>query len=144
MNNIFKEIKIQIKDAMKSKDVVKRDILRLVVGQVQQSDDESDDAVIKVIKKIVKSNTETLAVLSERALHGESIKILEENNVLLKFVPQAMSEEEIKEFVKENNIDLSSAKNSGQAMGMLMKPLKASGKEVDATTVKKAVEELIK
>jgi len=142
--SIIQDIKSQIKEAMIAKDAVRRDILRLVIGQVQQSGDESDEAVIKIIKKIIKSNTETVEALESRDHVDvpEVLKLEDEIDFLEPYVPKAMSAEEIKAFISDNSIDLSSAKNDGQAMGMLMKPLKGTGREIDSVVVKSVIAEL--
>ena len=145
MSKIIAEIKVQIKDAMKAKAAVRRDILRLVIGQIQQEGgNESDEIAIKVIKKIIKSNEETIDIMTSEKFTdaAEQAKLEEEIDTLAPYVPDAMTEDEVKAFIVEQGIDVSSAKNDGQAMGMLMKPLKSTGREIDSGVVKSVIASL--
>ena len=142
---IIQKIKEQIKTAMKEKDAVKRDVLRLVVGQAQQSGDESDESLTKIIKKLIKSNKETLeakrksdeesGIMSGCFGTQEDIEI----DILSSFIPKPLSKNEVIVILRNNKFDPGAAKNPGQAMGMAMKILKSTDCEIDAAVVKDAI-----
>jgi uncharacterized protein YqeY len=56
------QIKKDLMQAMKAKDDEKKNTLRVVMGEFARSETKvlSDDAVVKVLKKLVKSERETL------------------------------------------------------------------------------------
>lgn len=133
---------------MKSKAADKVALLRLVVGTVQQDGDESDSAVEKVIRKLIKSNKETIDTVTAQALEDaesgkpdDVAKLILENSILESFIPKTMSIEDIVVFITKENIDISS--NDGKAMGAVMKALKSSGLTVQGSDVKLAIQMVV-
>lgn len=133
---IIDEINVQIKDAMKSRDSKKSALLRLISGTAQQEGDSSDDAVEKIIRKMIKSNNQTAEAMIANG--GTASEIEKENALLESFLPKSISVEEIKQFIS-GKVQL---QPMGKAMGAAMKLLKADGKTVQGSDVKKALEEL--
>lgn len=132
---------------LKSGDKDTSNLYRLVLGQAQQLEDQSDDKVYGIIRKMIKSNKETLKLMEEDGNFSESWNekagILAKENITLKLLlPQALSSEEIESFVVENNLDIKGAKSDGQAVGMIMKSTKEKGLSVEAATVKLVVSNL--
>ena len=124
---IQQQIKIDLMGAMKARDEEKKSTLRVIMGEFARADAKelSDDAVIKVLKKLIKSEKETL-----------SQKGSDENTTFVRiietYLPKMASEDEIIAWV-DDNIDLSQFKNKMQAMGSIMKHF---GKMADGNTVK--------
>jgi uncharacterized protein YqeY len=142
---ILDNIRASIKEGMKSKATDKIALLRLVVGTVQQDGDESDSAVEKIIRKLIKSNKETLDMVTQSLEPGaqvsdETAKLISEIGILETFIPQTMTVEDIISFITKENIDVSS--NDGKAMGAVMKVLKISGLTAQGTDVKIAIQKL--
>jgi uncharacterized protein YqeY len=147
---IIDNIKASIKDGMKAKATDKVALLRLVVGSVQQDADESDAAVEKIIRKLIKSNKETIDAITEQSLKdaesgtpvvsGEVTKLVIENGILESFIPKTMSVDEIAEFITKEGIEITG--NEGKAMGAVMKALKGAGLTVQGTDVKLAIKKL--
>lgn len=147
---IIDNIKESIKDGMKAKATDKVALLRLVVGSVQQDADESDAAVEKIIRKLIKSNKETIDAITEQALKDaesgtpvvsdEVIKLVTENGVLESFISKTMSVDEIAEFITKEGIDITG--NEGKAMGAVMKALKSAGLTAQGVDVKLAIKKL--
>jgi uncharacterized protein YqeY len=143
---ILDNIRASIKDGMKSKAADKVALLRLVVGTVQQDGDESDSAVEKIIRKLIKSNKETIDMVTQSLEPGaqvsdETTKLISEIGILETFIPQTMTVEDIISFITKENIDVSS--NDGKAMGAVMKALKTSGLTVQGADVKLAIQKVI-
>jgi len=138
---VFDEIR---KVTMKAKGANKRDLLRLVVGQAQQGGDDSDEAIIKIVKKIIKSNNETADAKrkadSERGIRRGCFgtKETEENDILRQFVPVPLTQQEVNKVLRDNRFSPGTAKSKGQAMGMAMKILK--GMELDSEIVRRVVD----
>lgn len=127
------QIKKDLMLAMKARDDVKKSTLRVVMGEFGRLSRKeiSDDDAVKVLKKLVKDEKETMEK-SNDAGDSEYIDLIE------RYLPQTASEEDVRTWIKEN-IDLSQFKNKMQAM----KPIMANfGSAADGNTVKKILQEM--
>ena len=125
-------IKNDLKQSMKAKTEARTSALRVLIGEFQRQvkKELADDEVIAVIRKLIKSEAETLEKKGEGT--SEYMQILEG------YLPQQASEEEIRAWI-EKNIDFSSFKNKMQAM----KPIMANfAGRADGNTVKGILESL--
>ena len=62
---LIDQLKQRMFQAMKSGDTVEKEVLRTAIGEVTRSgEDATDERVTQVLKKLVKSNQETLAATS--------------------------------------------------------------------------------
>jgi uncharacterized protein len=135
------ELKKRIASAVKDGDGVARDVLRLALGEIQTAEARknaplSDEEATAALRKLVKSNEETLALTTD----PESAAALRrENDVLGALLPKGLSTEEIVAALAAEHEPIKAAKNDGQATGLAMKHLKASGKTVSGTDVAAAV-----
>ena len=140
---ILDNIRASIKEGMKNKESDKVALLRLVVGTVQQDGDESDSAVEKVVRKLIKSNKETLDMIIKSLEPGiqvsnETDKLISEITILEDFIPKTMTVEEIVDFITKENIDVSG--NEGKAMGAVIKAIKALGLIAQGSDVKLGIQ----
>ena len=119
--------------AMKAKDEDKKSTLRVIMGEFARADAKelSDDEVIKVLKKLVKSEKETL---SQKGSDEDTAYI----QIIETYLPQMASEDEIVTWVN-GNIDLSQFKSKMQAMGPIMKHF---GARADGNVVKNILQGL--
>jgi len=125
-------IQSELKEAMKAKDSARVGVIRILIGEFQRQPEKelSDDKVIGIIKKLIKSEKE----LIDAGGDGDADYIAN----LESYLPQQASEEEIKEWIGAN-IDFSQFGNKMQAM----KPIMAHfGSSADGNTVKKVLQEL--
>lgn len=138
---IIEKIKIRIKEAMRQKLAVERDILRLIVGLAQQADNYSNDSLIKIITKIIKSNNETITAMNNSDNYSDCVnELVIQNKILSEYLPQSFSEQEISDMIGFNNLDLKGCASDGQAIGVVVKVLKAdSSKSIDNALVRKVV-----
>ena len=122
------QIKKDLMLAMKEKNEPKKNTLRVIMGEFGRlgKKELSDDEVILVLKKLIKSEMELLEKTGQSA-PSDFIKIIES------YLPKQASDEEIRQWIKAN-IDLSQYKNKMQAMSTIMKHFGASA---DGNTVKK-------
>lgn len=131
------EIKKSMFAAMKAKNVVEKEILRVAMGEITRSGDEpSDEEVQALLRKLIKSNREALESASDEE---QKTTLNAEIASLQKFLPQALSVEQIVEALSGVADGIKSAPNQGPAMGLAMKTLKSSGAEADSADVAKAV-----
>lgn len=115
-----------LKVAMKAKDTDTLGAIRILIGEFQRQPEKelSDEKVIGIIKKLIKSERELLAAAGE-----ETSGFL---TVMEGFMPTQVSPEDVREWV-EANIDFSAFGNKMQAM----KPIMAHfGTSVDGNVVK--------
>ncbi len=128
-----KQIKKDLTDAIKAQDAAKKDTIRVIMGEFGRIDKKelSDDDVIKIIKKLIKSERELLENKGETS-DSEFIKISES------YLPALASEEDVLTWIKEN-IEFSQFKNKMQAMGPIMKHF---GAAADGNIVKKILQKL--
>jgi uncharacterized protein len=125
-------ISSQLKSSMKAKDTVRTGAIRVLIGEFQRQPEKElqDDQVVGIIKKLIKSERETLAAAKQE--DTGFIRVLEE------FLPRQASEEEIRQWI-EANIDFSTLNNTMQAMRPIMAHF---GSSADGNTVKKILQEM--
>ena len=143
---LYTEIKNQIKEAMKNKDVEKRDVLKMVVAnakaiikETNPRDDGNyipDDIIVKAIQKEIKQLNQTkdaLKGMENTDLYSETtLKI----TILSSYLPKMMTKEEVEKAVA---IILSTQEypNFGMKMKVVMSELKG---KADNKLIKEAVE----
>jgi uncharacterized protein YqeY len=129
-------------EAMKAKDSLATTILRLAQSEVQATEARAgrlltDDEAFAVVRKLVKSNEETMA-----ASAGDAEKIAtltRENQLLTDILPKGLSASEIQALLAEARDAIRGAGNDGQATGVAMKHLKAKGVSASGADVAQAV-----
>jgi hypothetical protein len=139
---LIDDIKTRIREAMKAGRTVEKEILRVALGEIQTAEARGDsgDAVAQgIIKKLVKSNEETLAASSDDA---QQAQLQEELAILRTLLPKTLSQDEIVSALAPVAQSIRDANNDGQATGIAMKQLKAQGAAVDGKTVASAVKQL--
>jgi uncharacterized protein len=140
---LIEEIKKRALLAMKARNTVEKEVLRVALGEIQVAEARasgiSDDEIHAIIKKLVKSNQETL----ELSANDEQKRILSEEIAILEsLLPQTLSVEEIVERLDGLAQELRAAKSSGQATGLAVKYLKSSNASVNGKDVAVAVERI--
>jgi uncharacterized protein len=141
---IVDEIKKHIAAAMKSGDTVARDVLRLALGEIQTAEARknaplSEDEGMASVRKLIKSNEETLSLSSE----GERATTLRrEIEILSALLPKSLSVDAIMAALESERDAIKAAKNDGQATGIAMKHLKAGGHVVSGNDVGAAIKKM--
>jgi len=130
--------------AMKAKDTVATTILRLAQSEVQalearQGRALTNDEELGALRKLVKSNEETLAASTEDA---ERATLKREIEILKELLPKTMGTEAIAAALAPVADAIRAAANDGQATGVAMKHLKAQGATVTGNDVAVAVKAL--
>jgi len=130
--------------AMKAKDTVATTILRLAQSEVQalearQGRALTNDEELGALRKLVKSNEETLAASTEDA---ERATLKREIEILKELLPKTMGTEAIAAALAPVADAIRAAANDGQATGIAMKHLKAQGATVTGNDVAVAVKAL--
>lgn len=125
-------IKKDLAIAMKAKDGDRKDAVRVILGEFSRGGKKelSDEEVIGILKKLIKSEKELLSQKGE--IFSEFIGVVES------YLPQMAAPEEIVAWIK-TNIDFTQYKNKMQAMGPIMKHF---GAAVDGNSVKMILKDL--
>lgn len=128
--SLQKSITAELQTSIKNRDAARTAAIRVLIGEFQrQPQKELDDSqVASIIKKLVKSERELLAVTGQTA--SEFIEILEG------YLPAQASEEEIRAWIIAH-VDLSTFANKMQAMRPIMNHF---GSRVDGNQVKKILQ----
>ncbi len=144
--SLHDKIRADLKTAMLGKDDSARDTLRQILSEfpnltvplvlesgkkttrVKKPDEITDDDILDIIRKLVKSEKTVLEFKNEA--RSPYLALLE------KYLPRMASEGEVKEWIAAN-IDFANFKSSMQAMGPVMKHF---GKLADGNLVKKILQ----
>ncbi len=138
------QLKSDLKDAMRAKDLVKRDSIRTINTMIKQIEvDErielDDAAVIKLVQKGIKQREEAITQYT-LAARSDLIDVEQEQiNVFKLYLPQQASEEELENGMKEIILKLnaSTLKDMGKVMG-------AASKKFAGTADGKRINEMVK
>ena len=136
-----------LKAAMLSKDVIARDTIRMLISDIKKFEIdervEADDVKIaNLINKNVKQRRDSIEQFKNGGRDDLVTKEQEQLNVILKYLPEQLSEDEIHALVKSGIGEV--AAQGMQDMGKLMGHLKPKfdGK-ADMSIVSKLVKELL-
>jgi uncharacterized protein YqeY len=131
--SLQEQIKKDLAAAMKAKDDEKKSVLRVIMGEFgrQAQKDINDDDVIKIIKKLVKSEKEVL----EKSGADHPNRFIQ---VAESYLPQLATEEDIKTWIAAN-VNFDEFKNKMQAMRPIMQHF---GANADGNLVKKVLGEM--
>lgn len=128
-------IKADITTATRMRNQLASDILKVVLAECQTKNNFSDDFIIKYCRDIVKGNTETLSF-------GDNVKLSRENELLRSYLPKEVSEADLIVYANQIPTDIKAAKSDGQAVGVLVKYVKALGLLANGDLAKKVVTSL--
>ncbi len=134
-----------LKEAMKAKDdAAKRGIRAIksaiLLAKTDGSGKELDEAgEIKLLQKLVKQRKDSLAIYQEQGRDDLAAIEIEEIEVIERFLPQPLSEDELKSLLQSiiDETGASSMKDMGKVMGLANQKVKgrADGKTI-STMVK--------
>ena len=141
---LVEDIKAAMFAAMKAKKTVEKEILRVALGEIQtqqaRSNEPLDDkAAIAILRKLVKSNSETAKLAQDdetKATLSEEIAVLD------RFLPKTLDSDEILAALAPIHREIQAAKADGQAIGLAMKHLKGQGATVNGNDVAATVRQL--
>jgi len=135
------------KKAMKAKEKQRLNVIRslrseLRNAEIAQNRELSEEEMLEVLQREIKRRRESLADY-ERAERPSLLKELQEEiETLSSYLPPQLSEDEIREMVKQviSEMGVSSKREMGRVMGQIMPRVKG---KADGSQVKKIVEEML-
>ena len=142
---LLSDIKQDLKQAMLDKNDLERDTIRMFLAEVQRfeidSKEEADDAkAIQIINKMIKQRNDSISQFKSGGRDDLAAKEEKEVQILSKYKPEQLNEEEVVNKVKEA-IEISGAssmQDMGKVMGILNSSLAGSA---DMGMVSKIVKE---
>ena len=127
---LLSDIKNDLKQAILDKDNFVRDTLRLFIAEVQRFEidnkEEVDDAkAVQIINKMIKQRNDSISQFRNGGRDDLADKEQSEVDVLSKYKPEQLSEEDVKVKVKEAiaEVNASSMADIGKVMGILKSTL---------------------
>ena len=142
---LLSDIKQDLKQAMLDKNDLKRDTIRMFLAEVQRfeidSKEEADDAkAIQIINKMIKQRNDSISQFKSGGRDDLAAKEEKEVQILSKYKPEQLNEEEVINKVKEaiESSGASSMQDMGKVMGILNSSLAGSA---DMGMVSKIVKE---
>ncbi len=145
------DIKEQIKDAMRAKDELRKEVLRgiltafvneLVVQRRMPQEILEDDACIAVLKRLVKQRKDSAEQFEAGGRPELAEKEKKELLIIEEFLPQNMSREEIKKIAlaKKAELGITDKSGMGKFIGAVMKECKGAA---DGNDVRAVAEEIL-
>ena len=141
---LLSDIKQDLKQAMLDKNVLVRDTIRMFLSEVQRFEidnkEEVDDSkALQIINKMIKQRNDSISQFKNGGRNDLAEKEEKEVDILSKYKPEQLSDEEITFKVKEA-IEQSGA-TSMQDMGKVMGILKSLSGSADMGLVSKIVKD---
>ena len=140
MSTLRDQVSNDMKTAMKAKDTVKRDALRLLLSafkqvEVDERKELSDEDVSKIIQKQVKQRLDSAAQFKEAGRADLYEKEESEIAIFMVYMPKQLEDGELEEAIKAivDQVGATSMKDMGKVMGVASKSLsgKADGKRIN-------------
>lgn len=147
--SLEEKVMSQMKDAMKAKDEALLRGLRAIKAEIIKAKTEpgangqvTEEGELKLLQKLVKSRRDSLEIYTQQNRPDLAAKESEEIAVIEKFMPQQLSEAELKDEVAKivASVGAAGPQDMGKVMGVASKQLagKADGKAI-AAAVKEAL-----
>jgi hypothetical protein len=133
-----------IKDAMRNRDQLRLEVLRMLKAKILAFDARGqlpDQEVVKLFKTYLGNLQEALDQFLQAQRHEASEKLKKEIEIVLEFLPKAPSREETKALV-EQAIKESGAKVK-KDLGLVMKALLKVNNAVDGKLAKELIESML-
>ena len=148
---LIDELRSQMVSALKSGDEIKKNILRVVLGDFSTIEARNngnptkvsqEDSVRKIVKKLIEGNIETLKYCSPSS--DAFSKLTTENTILSALLPKTLSKEDIRRQINFSSTmilsEVKAAKNDGHATGILIKWFK--GASVNGSDIAEIAKEI--
>lgn len=143
---LYNQIKDDLKVAMLNKDVAARDGLRMILSEINNQNmlygkEITEELCLSIITKSVKMHNDSITQFKNAGRMDLAEKEEAEVNILKKYLPSILNEDEtkivLKKIITDNNIDLTQR----SSIGLIMKHL-SNRKDIDKGLASKLIKEL--
>lgn len=134
------QLKADLKDAMRAKELLKRDCIRAINTMIKQIEvderrDLEDEDIIKLIQRGIKQREEAAIQYKDAKRDDLEQKELEQVEMFKLYLPQQISDEDLEAGMQEiiTQVGASSMKDMGKVMGVATKKFAgvADGKRIN-------------
>jgi uncharacterized protein YqeY len=118
-----------------------KNLLKVVLGDIQQKTafkEVSDQECHSMVKKMIKANDDNIKLLPEEDSRVEQFR--NENVLLESLLPRYWSEQDIRNWIQDEGIDVKAFPSEGAVIGQCMSMLK--GEAVEGGMVKNIIHEM--
>ena len=141
--SILEQINKDFQQAFKNRETSRISTLRLFLAaakneRIKKMADLEDEDVIKILKSEVKKRKEAISDFQKGERADLAAKEEAEIKIIEKYLPVALSEEDLRQKVQTILKQLEEKENLGRVIGSVMKELKG---QADGSLVRKIVEE---
>lgn len=146
-DKMYLKMKEEIKEAMKSKDTIKRDCLKMVIGKAKSIKKEkypndtedmvANDIIVQAVQSEIKQLNQTLEALKGQELCNLHKETTLKMSILSAYLPKMMAENEVEKAVSEI-LAAGNYNSFGEKMRVVMAELKG---KADNKVIKKVVEQ---
>lgn len=147
MDDVKTQLNDALKEAMKNKDNLRRDVIRFALSAMKQEEVDKRKTLtpedsLTILQREIKKRRDTIDEAQKAGRTEIVTKEKEELAILETFLPQQLSHDEIAAFAREiiAQTGASSVKDMGKVMGQLMPKVKG---KADGTLVNQVVRELL-
>jgi uncharacterized protein YqeY len=148
MADLKQQLQADVAEAMRSGDVQKRNVLRLLLAAIKQAEVDGrqtldEEGVQAVLRKEIKQRQESIADYEKAGRSADVEQLQIEKHLIESYLPQMLSREEIEAMASAVIADLgvTDPKGIGQVMSRLMPQLKD---RADGRLVNEVVRDLLK
>lgn len=145
--SLKERLKADMKEAMKAKDKVRLSTIRMINSLIKNAEIEkrgelTDEEIIQLLMKYAKQRKESIEMYEKGGRQDLVEKEKAELAIVESYLPEQMSEEEIREIVKKaiEEVGAESVKDMGKVMKIVMPKVKG---KADGSLVNKIVKELL-
>ena len=147
MSKILEKIESNLIEALKGKDENTSSVLRMLKSSIKNKEIElkrevTDEEVIEITSKEAKKRKDSISAYNDGGREDLAQKEEKEYAILATYLPEQMSEDEVKKIISKVVADNSFTQaDFGKAMGMAMGQLKG---KADGNIVGKVLKEVLK
>jgi uncharacterized protein len=145
MEEMFKKINDALTSAMRSKDAVRLEVLRMMKSKVLNINARGalpDTEIVRILQKYAKSLKDAIEE-TKKVNRPEAVAKLDgELRIVEEYLPKMMSEAEVKDAVTKAISEAGAS--SPKDMGKVMKVIMSKGLTADGAMVSKLVSELLR
>lgn len=145
--SIKDKLMADLKDAMKSHNKLRKDVITLIRSAIKQKEvDErielTDEDILTIISKQLKEKKSSIEDFKKGNREDLVKQTEDEMKILLEYLPKQLSQEDLKEIVKDaiEKENISSMKDIGKLMKAIMPQVKG---KADGNAVNKIARELL-
>ncbi|MED1788343.1 GatB/YqeY domain-containing protein [Brevibacterium sp. JNUCC-42] len=143
--SVMEQLNHDMKQAMKDKSALKLSVIRMVKATIKNEEiklgrDLSDDEVLTILTRELKQRRDSLHEFEKAGREDLATKTRDEMDIILAYMPAQLSEEEIRQIIREAVVAVgaTSKKEMGKVMGAIMPKVKG---KADGNLVQRIVSE---